>query len=44
MVNVLCTAGHKYGPEYANTLYSMVRRHLLPFRFVCLTDDARAAQ
>ena len=41
MVNVLCTKwGTKYGAEYANTLYSMVRRHLhRPFRFVCLTDD-----
>ena len=41
MVNVLCTKwGTKYGPEYANTLYSMVRRHLRrPHRFVCLTDD-----
>ena len=44
MVNVLCTKwGTKYGPEYANTLYSMVRRHLhRPFRFVCLTDDKTA--
>lgn len=33
--------GTKYGPEYVNTLFSMVKRHLsLPFRFVCLTDDA----
>lgn len=40
-VNVLCIKwGKKYGPEYVNTLYSMVRRHLKrPFRFVCLTDD-----
>lgn len=41
-VNVLCIKwGRKYGPEYVNTLQSMVRRHLhRPFRFVCLTDDA----
>ncbi len=40
-VNVICMKwGTKYGPDYVNTLYSMVKRHLtLPFRFVCLTDD-----
>lgn len=40
-VNILCIKwGKKYGPDYVNTLYSMVSRHLsLPFRFVCLTDD-----
>jgi hypothetical protein len=33
--------GTKYGPEYVNRLYAMVRRHLSgDFRFVCLTDDA----
>jgi hypothetical protein len=33
--------GSKYGPEYVNRLYGMVRRHLTgEFRFVCLTDDA----
>ncbi|MDF1484020.1 glycosyltransferase [Ramlibacter sp. H39-3-26] len=32
--------GTKYGPEYVNRLYAMVRRHLRgDFRFVCLTDD-----
>ncbi len=31
--------GTKYGPEYVNRLYAMVRRHLRgEFRFVCLTD------
>lgn len=42
-VNVICMKwGTKYGPEYVNTLHSMVRRHLTrPFRFVCLTDDDR---
>jgi hypothetical protein len=40
-VNVLCIKwGKKYGPDYVNTLYSMVRRNLSrPFRFICLTDD-----
>lgn len=40
-VNILCIKwGNKYGPEYVNKLYSMVKRNLtLPFRFVCLTDD-----
>lgn len=38
---VLCMKwGTKYGPEYVNRLYGMVRRHLSgEFRFVCLTDD-----
>lgn len=42
-VNVLCIKwGKKYGPEYVNTLHSMVSRHLQrPFRFVCLTDDVK---
>lgn len=39
--NVICMKwGTKYGPEYVNRLYAMVRRHLSgDFRFVCLTDD-----
>ncbi|HEY1090992.1 MAG TPA: glycosyltransferase, partial [Burkholderiaceae bacterium] len=39
---ILCMKwGNKYGPEYVNRLYAMVRRHLRgEFRFVCLTDDA----
>jgi len=33
--------GTKYGPDYVNRLYAMVRRHLPGnWRFVCLTDDA----
>lgn len=33
--------GRKYGPEYVNRLYAMVRRHLSgDFHFVCLTDDS----
>ena len=37
---VLCMKwGTKYGAEYVNRLYAMVRRHLRgDFRFVCLTD------
>lgn len=39
---ILCMKwGTKYGPEYVNRLYGMVRRHLRgDFRFVCLTDRA----
>ncbi len=39
---ILCMKwGDKYGPEYVNRLYGMVRRHLRgEFRFVCLTDSA----
>src|SRR5256885_215110 len=38
---VICMKwGKKYGPEYVNRLYAMVRRHLKgDFRLVCLTDD-----
>jgi hypothetical protein len=33
--------GTKYGPEYVNRLYGMVRRNITPpFRFVCLADTA----
>ncbi|WP_420404567.1 tetratricopeptide repeat protein [Nisaea sp.] len=33
--------GTKYGADYVNRLYAMVRRHLPgDWRFVCLTDDA----
>ncbi len=37
---ILCMKwGTKYGPEYVNRLYAMVRRHLSgDFQFVCLTD------
>lgn len=32
--------GTKYGADYVNTLYNMVKRHLtLPFEFVCFTED-----
>ena len=39
---ILCMKwGSKYGPEYINRLYGMVRRHLRgEFRFVCLTDQS----
>lgn len=38
---VLCMKwGTKYGPEYVNRLYAMVKRHLRgDFSFVCLTDN-----
>ena len=38
--HILCMKwGTKYGPEYVNRLYAMVRRHLSgDFNFVCLTD------
>ena len=41
--HVLCMKwGTKYGPEYVNRLYAMVRRQLEgEFNFVCLTDDTR---
>ncbi len=41
--NVICMKwGTKYGPEYVNRLYAMVRRNLAgDFRFVCLTDDSK---
>ena len=41
--HILCMKwGTKYGPEYVNRLYAMVRRHLRgDFRFVCLTDDTQ---
>jgi len=40
--HILCMKwGTKYGPEYVNRLYAMVRRNLGgDFNFVCLTDDA----
>lgn len=41
-VVVLCMKwGTLYGPDYVNVLYAAVADNLrLPFRFVCLTDDA----
>jgi hypothetical protein len=41
--HILCMKwGTKYGPEYVNRLYAMVRRHLSgDFNFVCLTDDGQ---
>ena len=40
--HVICMKwGRKYGPESANRLYAMVRRHLSgDFNLVCLTDDS----
>lgn len=39
--HILCMKwGTKYGAEYVNRLYAMVRRHLSgDFRFICLTDS-----
>jgi hypothetical protein len=39
--HILCMKwGTRYGPEYVNRLYAMVRRNLRSgFRFTCLTDD-----
>lgn len=39
---VICMKwGTKYGAEYVNRLYNMVKRHLtLDFQMVCLTDDS----
>lgn len=44
--HILCMKwGTKYGPEYVNRLYAMVRRHLSgDFRFVCLTDDGQGVR
>ena len=43
MLNVCCVkVGTKYGPEYVNILFDMVRRNLkagLEGKFVCFTDD-----
>jgi hypothetical protein len=38
--NVVCMKwGNKFGPEYVNNLYHMVKRNLtLPFRFICMTE------
>ena len=43
---VLCMKwGTKYGAEYVNRLYGMVRRHLLgDFQFVCLTDRSEGVR
>lgn len=40
--HILCIKwGTKYGPEYVNRLYAMVRRYLSgDFKFVCLTDNS----
>ena len=44
--HILCMKwGTKYGPEYVNRLYAMVRRHLRgDFRFVCLTEDGQGVR
>ncbi|WP_093056558.1 glycosyltransferase [Variovorax sp. YR634] len=44
--HILCMKwGTKYGPEYVNRLYAMVRRNLSgDFKFVCLTDDGNGVR
>jgi hypothetical protein len=44
MATVLCMKwGRRYGSDYVNTLYNMVRRNLtVPHRFVCVTDERDA--
>lgn len=39
---ILCMKwGSRYGPQYVNNLYSMVRRNITgPFRLICFTDDS----
>lgn len=38
---ICCKWGTLYGPEFVNRLYGMVKKNLtLPFRFICLTDNA----
>lgn len=42
-VNIICMKwGNKYGPEYVNKLFGMIKRHLtLPFVLTCFTDDEK---
>jgi hypothetical protein len=44
--NVVCMKwGTRYGPEWVDRLYGMVRRHTSwNIRFVCFTDDARGVR
>ncbi|MBS1247055.1 MAG: hypothetical protein H6R47_1254 [Proteobacteria bacterium] len=42
MKQVLCIKwGKRYGPEYVNRIYAMVKRNITPpFRVICFTDDS----
>ena len=42
MIKVVCLKwGTKYGPEYVNRLYRMVKKHMtLPFTFTCITENS----
>lgn len=42
-VNIICMKwGTKYGPEYVNKLYGMIKRNItLPFTLTCFTDDSK---
>lgn len=41
--NIICMKwGSKFGPEYVNNLYKMVKKILkMPHRFICFTDDTK---
>jgi hypothetical protein len=41
-VNIICMKwGDKYGAEYVNKLYAMVKRNItIPFQFVCFTENS----
>jgi len=43
MFNIVCIKwGQKYGPEFVNILYSMVKRNLtVPYRFICFTENSK---
>jgi hypothetical protein len=43
MATVLCMKwGRRYGPDYVNRLYGMLKRHLtVDHRLICVTDDGR---
>lgn len=46
MIHVVCLKwGNKYGIEYVNRLYSMVKKNLtVPFEFHCLTEDSEGVR
>ena len=43
MNHIVCVKwGNKYISQYANVLYSMIKRHItVPFEFHCITDDLK---
>ncbi len=42
-VSIVCMKwGNKYGPEYVNRMYNMIKRNITrPFRLVCYTDSSK---